>query len=46
MGCSKNMSVAKNQRQKPRTTDYVSILSVLCEIFADFMFLEYWTGAL
>ena len=33
------------QRQKPRATDYVSILSMLCEI-ADCMFVECWTGAL
>ena len=34
------------QRQKPRATDYVSILSVLCEIFADLIVVERWTVAL
>ena len=34
------------QRHKPRATDYVSLLSVLCEMFADFTFVEYWTVAL
>ena len=34
------------QMRKPRATDYVLILSVLCEIFADFMFPERWTRAL
>ena len=34
------------QRHKLCATDYVLSLSVLCELFADFMFVEYWTGAL
>ena len=34
------------QRHKPCATDYVSILSLLCEIFADCVFVEHWTGAL
>ena len=34
------------QTHKARATDYVSILSVLCEIFADFMLFEGWTGEL
>ena len=35
-----------HQSHKPRATDYLSILSLLCEIFADCMFVEHWTGAL
>ena len=31
---------------KPHATVDVSILSVLCEIFADFVFVEYWIRAL
>ena len=34
------------QRHRPCATDYVSILSMFSEIFADCMFLEYWTGIL
>ena len=33
------------ERYKPRA-DHVSIVSVLCEIFADGIFVEYWTVAL
>ena len=34
------------QMHKPSVTEYVSILSKFCEIFADCMFSECWTGAL
>ena len=34
------------QRHKPRVTDYVSILSSLCESIADCIFVQCWTGAL
>ena len=33
------------QKHIPCATYYVSILSMLCEIFADCMFVERWTGA-
>ena len=36
----------ESQRQKPRETDYLSIVSLLCEIFAGCIFVERWTGAL
>ena len=34
------------QRHKPRPADYVPILSMLCEMFGNFMFAEYLNGAL
>ena len=34
------------QKHKPSVTGYVSVLSVLCRIFADCLFLERWAGAL
>ena len=34
------------EKNKPSATRFVSILFKLCEIFADFMFLEQWAGAL
>ena len=34
------------QSHKPRETGYVFILSLLCEMFADCIFVEHWTGTL
>ena len=39
-------ALEEHQKHKPCTTDYVSIRSMLCEIFADCMFVERYTGAL
>ena len=42
----KTRALQEYQRHKPHTIDDVSILSVLCQIFADCVFVEYLTGAL
>ena len=40
------LALHEYRRHKPTAMDYVSILCMLSEIFASYIFVEHWTGVL